>query len=303
MPSQPSPVSAFLRARRSLVQPEDIGLPRTANRRVEGLRREEVAGRAGISPEYYLRLEQGKDQQPSDQVVAALGRALLLDADALDYLRRIARPKPLLRRPAAPPPGIDENVTHLIDQWADSPAFVVDRNQDVVTANLLARVLGGGAFEPGRNQVLSIFSIPRQDRLPDWEATARSVVAALRYYSDPADPRLQRIVGVLSANSSDFRRMWARHDARSQSSGTGHSYIEPFGWIEFRWQSLVVPRSTGYVATVMFGDPGSAAAAAIEHLAAGPRAVPVDDSRSTDQQLVDSAHPTGVQAGPRRFIR
>ena len=298
MPSQSSPVSDFLRARRSLVQPEDIGLPRTPNRRVEGLRREEVASRAGISPEYYLRLEQGKDQQPSDQVVAALARALLLDADALDYLRRIARPRPLLRRTAPALPGVDANVTRLIDQWWDSPAFVVDRNQDVVAANLLARVLGGGALEVGRNLVLSTFSGPRQNRLPDWEHTAREAVAALRYYGDPADLRHQRIVGVLSANSGEFRRMWARYDVHAESSGTARSFVEPFGWVEFRWQSLVVPRSSGYVAKIMFGDPGSRAAEAIEHLAAGR-----DQSAPTPEPvLVDSGAPTGVHAGPPRFV-
>jgi len=267
MPGGSSVVGDYLRARRGAVLPEDIGLPSSANRRVAGLRRQEVAERAGISPEYYLRLEQGRDQQPSDQVVAALGRALLLDADSLDYLRRISRPMPARRRgsrPSAPP--IDD-VAHLLDNWTTAPAYVVDRNQDVVTANSLARALAPHAMSPGANIVRTMFLSTDRNRFRHWERAARSAVAALRYHSDPADPRVREIVEDLS-ESADFRRIWALHEARARSFGTVSAFVPSHGWTEFRWQSLEIPRSPGCVTTVYFGDRDSTAEAAIRSLSA-----------------------------------
>ena len=115
-------LAAFLRARRELVKPADVGLPDSDRRRVEGLRREEVAMLAGISTEYYLRLEQGRDHQPSDQVLDGLARALQLDEDAGNYLRALARPAPR-RRGRSVPEGFDPAVQTLIDSWPLTPTF------------------------------------------------------------------------------------------------------------------------------------------------------------------------------------
>ncbi|HWX98587.1 MAG TPA: helix-turn-helix transcriptional regulator [Mycobacterium sp.] len=115
-------LAAFLRARRELVKPADVGLPYSERRRVEGLRREEVAMLAGISTEYYLRLEQGRDHQPSDQVLDGLARALQLDEDAGNYLRALARPAPR-RRGRSVPERFDPAVQTLIDSWPLTPTF------------------------------------------------------------------------------------------------------------------------------------------------------------------------------------
>ncbi|MBK4348794.1 helix-turn-helix transcriptional regulator [Lacisediminihabitans changchengi] len=264
MPIQHTLVSQFLRAHRDALQPEDVGLPRSAGRRVCGLRREEVASLACISLEYYLRLEQGIGGYPSDRVVTSLAQALLLDDDEVDYLRRIVRQQARVVRAPVMSELVDAGVSDVINQWEGSPAIVLDRNQDVVAANSLARELGGGSFDPGQNRVLATFSVPPRHRRPQWEATARSVVAALRFHGDADDLRMQRIVGKLWGSSSDFRRIWALQDARAQSAGSVECYIETFGRVDFRCQFLAVPGISHHVVMVLFADPGSVAGDTIE---------------------------------------
>src|SRR6201981_155791 len=135
-----SALASFLRARRELVKPADVGLPDSPRRRVEGLRREEVAMLAGISTEYYLRLEQGRDHQPSDQVLDGLARALQLDEDAASYLRELARPAPRRRRRSVPE-RFDPAMQTLIESWPLTPAFVVNRNMRILASNTVARAL------------------------------------------------------------------------------------------------------------------------------------------------------------------
>ncbi|MBT2502756.1 helix-turn-helix domain-containing protein [Curtobacterium sp. ISL-83] len=261
-----SELGQYLRARRSLVQPEDVGLVREPGRRVDGLRREEVARLAGISPEYYLRLERGRDHQPSDQVLSAIARALLLDHEATHYMRRLANAssRPLDDHRTAP---VDDSIRALLDQWSHTPAFVMDRNQDIVLSNALASALGPGYMEPGANVVLQIFSEVSRQHAMDWEATARRVAAALRLHGDAEDPRLQEIVGTLTLHDPDFPAIWARHDVAVQRTGTSRHWIDPFGWVDFRWQNLAIPGSSHVLAT-FWADPGTPAAAAIVYLAA-----------------------------------
>jgi transcriptional regulator with XRE-family HTH domain len=267
MSGQRSPVGDYLRARRALVQPEDVGMPRDADRRVAGLRREEVARLAGISPEYYLRLEQGRDHQPSDQVIAALARALGLDAESADYLRRLAQRGTERRTVPAEAEVVDESIRAMLAQWSHTPAFVKTRNQDVLASNPLAKALGPRYMEPGANQVIQIFSPAARHNAADWEQTATRIVAALRMQGDPDDPRLQHIVGTLSMTDPDFPRIWARHDTASLTAGRSRHLIEPLGWVEFTWQNLAIPGSTHTLAT-FWADPGSQAEAAIAYLAA-----------------------------------
>ena len=262
-----SAVGDYLRARRALVQPEDVGLPREPGRRVGGLRREEVARLAGISPEYYLRLEQGRDHQPSDQVVAALARALGLDGESTDYLRRLAETGGYRRGSFSDTSSVDASVRALLAQWAHTPAFVMSRNQDILVSNALASALGPGYMEPGANLVLQMFSEVSRLHAADWEHTAARVVAALRLHGDPDDPRLQEIVGELSVRDGDFSRLWARHDTASQKTGISRHYIDPIGWVEFQWQNLSIPGST-HILVTFWAEPGTPAAAAIVYLAA-----------------------------------
>ncbi|MFB2556660.1 helix-turn-helix transcriptional regulator [Herbiconiux liangxiaofengii] len=258
--SDRSLLAEYLRARRDLVQPEDVGLYREAGRRVSGLRREEVARLAGISSEYYLRLEQGRDHQPSDQVLGALARALQLDDDGRTHLMRLARPEflPRERSPREPAePGSE--VLALMGQWSHTAAYVTDRNHDVVAANPLARAMAPGYFEPGVNLLTAVFTeAPRE---PDevWRPTASTLIASLRYHGDPFSPRLQQIVGTLAVADREFRTMWSRHDAHPQISGVSPTYVDPVGWVHFRWQTLEIPGDTGYFLTVFYADPGTPA--------------------------------------------
>lgn len=143
-------IGRFLRARRELVRPEDVGLPDLGRRRVPGLRREELALLAGVSADYYMRLEQGRDQHPSEQVLEALARVLLLDDDATAHLHELARPAPRRRRAATRPERVPPELQRLLDTWSQTPAFALGRRMDVLASNALADVLYRG-FTKGNN--------------------------------------------------------------------------------------------------------------------------------------------------------
>ncbi|NAZ84877.1 MmyB family transcriptional regulator [Kineococcus indalonis] len=261
-------IGAFLRARRDALQPEDVGLAREPGRRVPGLRREEVARLARISPEYYLRLEQGRDHLPSEQVLAALAGALRLDAAGREYLLGLALPSLRPRPGAGGPAPVDPALVAVVEHLGGVAAFVADANKDVVAANALARAAGSGAWAPGRNLVLDAFAPRVKACLPGWERLARRMVAALRLSGDPVDPRLQEVVGTLSVRDEDFRRWWAAHEVEAVTSGRVHCHLrEGAGPVELRWQDLDVPGRTGHVLTVVHADPGSPGEAALAALA------------------------------------
>ncbi|MGN7799018.1 helix-turn-helix transcriptional regulator [Leifsonia sp. 22587] len=277
-----TPLGEYLRARRESVQPHQVGIEALPGRRVPGLRREEVAELAGMSPDYYLRIEQGRDRRPSEQVLASLARALLLDDDSFRYLLRMARPRPFIR--SAPTDGaISRGVELLLAQWSHTPAYVTDANQNILATNHLVRGMASGVLVPGTNLLVTCFesyaaflaSTPsatstERETISEWEGTLRELTAALRYHGDPDDPHFQEIVGTLSARHQLFRTMWAEHDAKPHIAGVKRSFVPPLGWVDFRYQTLEVPRSGGQFITTFFGDPGSAAAQAIAYLAALP---------------------------------
>lgn len=275
MTDQNSTLGAYLRARRDVLRPCDVGLTDDARRRVSGLRRQEVATMAGISPDYYLRLEQGRDRQPSPQVLLALGRALQLDGDATAYLFRLAGqalPATHARGDAAHASRAAEtigNVTTLLDQWTHAPAYVLDRNQDVLAVNALGRSFIPFGLPPGANMLEAMVdgALAATERQEYWDRVVRDTTAALRYYGDPDDPRLQDLVAELSRRSAVVRDTWASHEAKPKRGGVAPALVEPFGYINFRWQTLEVPGGGQYL-TFFFGDPGSTAAAAIEYLSA-----------------------------------
>jgi transcriptional regulator with XRE-family HTH domain len=181
----------YLRARREQVQPEDVGLDAGARRRVPGLRREELATLAGISSDYYLRLEQGRDKHPSAQVLDALARALLLDTKANDYLHQLAGLSGD-RRPASAQNTVADDLDQLIDQ-IPLPAIVASRYQDVLAANPIARALSPG-FAPGENFLRWRLLAPAaREFFVDWEEATEVAVNGLRAGRDPyATPRSRR---------------------------------------------------------------------------------------------------------------
>lgn len=271
-----SPIGEYLRARRQLVRPEDVGLPADDRRRVPGLRRLEVAMLAGISAEYYLRLEQGRDRQPSEQVLNALGRALCLDDSAIEYMHRLVHPPVAEARHRAGENwagdnragehGVGESIRALIGQWTHTPAHILNRSQDVLACNPLAAALVPGVFEPGSNLLRSIFDAGSRIHDPNWESLAGAAVATLRYNADPSDLRLRQVVGELLMNQPDFRRLWARHDAQPLTSGTAFFTVDTFGVVELSWQALAIPDRSGNTLITYFGAPGTRGERAMVHL-------------------------------------
>jgi transcriptional regulator with XRE-family HTH domain len=267
MGAQTMELGRFLRGRRDALQPEDVGLPREPRRRVPGLRREEVAQLAGISPEYYLRLEQGRDHLPSRQVLTALVRALRLDTNESEYLLRLTQPsrRSVSRRTTTP---VADELVATVNRLRDVPAYITDPNRDIVASNIMARLMSEGAWVPGNNTVLESFTPAAKEYLNNWPEFARRVVAGLRWTSDPADPRLQEIVGTLSVRDEVFRHWWAEHEVGDTTSGRMTCYFRGSGLHEVAWQELLVPGRPGYLLTLIHADPGSGGDAALRELAA-----------------------------------
>lgn len=213
-------LGSYLRARRELVSPAQAGIPPGGNRRVPGLRREEVALLAGISPDYYLRLERGRDKNPSPQVLESLARVLRLDDVERTYLLGLAaaRPRaPRRKRPERVPARVHQLLAHL-----QIPAFVEGRAFDVLASNPMAVTLSP-RLRPGQNRLLSLFLDPEEQAFhQDWTEAAASFVAALRTTigDDTDNPRFVELVGELALSSQRFRTLWARHDVRNLDGGT-----------------------------------------------------------------------------------
>jgi transcriptional regulator with XRE-family HTH domain len=264
-------IGEYLRARRELVAPADVGLSQlTGRRRVPGLRREEVALLAGVSADYYVRLEQGRDQHPSAQVLDALGRALQLDDDAIAHLHRLAAPLARRRRRPSPrPERVPAGILQLISTWHETPAYVYGRYMDVLAANPLARALAP-YYAPGENLVRAAFLEPRlRDRYEDWERAAASTVAALRALVGPDtdDPRLNELIGELSVRSGRFRELWARHDARPKRSGSTQIEHPQVGRLELGYEKLPIPEADRQTLCIYHAVPGSRSAQALTLLA------------------------------------
>lgn len=210
----------YLRARRALITPEQAGIPARANRRVPGLRREEVAFLAGISADYYLRLEKGRDSNPSLQVLESLARVLRLDGVEAEYLLGLAGRQPRSRR-GRRPERVPARLHHLLAAL-DVPAFVEGRYFDVLASNSLA-VSFSPRLVPGQNRLWSLV-LDREERQfhEDWATAVGEAVAAFRSAigDDVTDPRAIELVGELSLASARFRSLWARHDVRHLEGGT-----------------------------------------------------------------------------------
>ncbi|MFK3672014.1 helix-turn-helix domain-containing protein [Leifsonia aquatica] len=254
----------YLRARRGLVAPEDVGIAVDPGRKVTGLRRSEVAELAGVSENYYLRLEQGRDQRPSEQVLGALARALRLDHYATEYVFRIAYGE-LSDQDAPDVP--DDSLLELLNHWRQNPAYITDGNHDIVASNALAGKVGRGFLDAGRNNVVAFFSDHTQEVAIEWEESAAHLVAALRFHSDPLSPRRQQIVDELTATSPVFARLWPRHDAWPLADGIARHAVDGFGLVDLRYQNLAIPGRPGHVLTTIFAEPNTPGVAVLAYLA------------------------------------
>jgi transcriptional regulator with XRE-family HTH domain len=249
----------YLRARRELARPETAGVFDYRNRRVPGLRREEVAFLAGVSSDYYVRLEQGRDRHPSDEVLLAIARALQLDEDATAYLLQLARPSSRHRNRARKPEKVSEGIQTLINGWPLTPAYVHGRYMDVLAANRLITVLLP-FLAPGRNAILDAFTEPEMREFHrDWEAMTARIVPYLRSVAGPDvdDPQLVGLVGELSLRSERFRVLWARQDVKHKSTGSSLLQHPQVGELELHYEKLLIPGTDMQTLVTYHARPGS----------------------------------------------
>ncbi|WP_305787105.1 helix-turn-helix transcriptional regulator [Symbioplanes lichenis] len=255
----------FLRARRNRLQPADVGLEPGGRRKVTGLRREELALLAGLSTDYYQRMEQGREVRPSDDVLDALAGALGLDDEERRHLFALAQ---AARRPVPAPAGrtpesVPESTRRLL-RLMDTPAVVLGRHLDLLDWNPMAEALLGdpGLVTPDRlNMLLLLFddTLTNQRSCTDWERQALEYIGMMRaaVATDPAHPRATAIVGELSIRSAEFRRLWARHDVRESVRGAKTFRVPGIGDIGLDWDTYPLPGNPGPVMLVYTAAPGT----------------------------------------------
>lgn len=266
-------LGGFLRSRRARIQPAEVGLAPGARRQTPGLRREEVALLAGMSVDYYIRLEQGRGPHPSEQVLTALGRALRLTGDEHDYLLRLAGQAPA---PVDPTREVPTNVLRLLDRLDDIPAMVINACYDVLAWNeMLVALIGDLSAVPHRrrNRLRRLFDGP--DLLTgDKLQLARLCVADLRAGGRyPDDPDVRRLVDELSADSPQFAELWATREIEVQRTLTKTKVHPIVGELQLDCEVLTVP---GHDQRLLLYTtaPGTASHHALRLLRASPRAIP-----------------------------
>jgi transcriptional regulator with XRE-family HTH domain len=254
-------VGGFLRSRRARIRPEEVGLPALGRRRVPGLRREEVAQLAGVSVDYYIRLEQGRGTSVSDAVLDAVARVLRLDETEQAYLRTVARPGRQRRQPARTP-RVRPGVQRLLDGMERDPALVLGRRMEVLAWNALCDAVNGFSRMAPAERIMprQVFLAPgARELFPEWAAVAAQTVAQLRLnagrYAD--DPDLCALVGELSVKSEDFRRLWADHEVRECAYGVKKVRHPVAGLLTLPYETLTIPTDPDQTIVVYTPEPGS----------------------------------------------
>ncbi|MFE9193051.1 helix-turn-helix transcriptional regulator [Micromonospora sp. NPDC007208] len=266
----------FLASRRARITPEQAGLPDFGGtRRVAGLRRAEVAMLAGVSPDYYTRLERGNLSGVSDSVLDAIARALQLDDAERSHLHDLARAANTTsrsrRRPAKQ--QVRPGVRSLLEAMADAPAFVRNGRLDILAINRLGQALYAPAFEkPSRPVNLAWFCFldpAAGDLYPDWDEAADTTVALLRTEAgrDPYDRALTDLVGELATRSDEFRVRWAAHNVRMHQTGAKHFQHPIVGRLDLTFEALPMPADPGQTLTAYSAEPGTPAHDALRMLA------------------------------------
>ncbi|MFB9237724.1 helix-turn-helix transcriptional regulator [Plantactinospora siamensis] len=260
----------FLRARRALVRPESHGIP-TGTRRTPGLRREEVAMLAGVSIDYYVRLEQGRERHPSDHVLNALARTLRLADEATAYLHGLAAAGASGRRRSDGADTAADGLISLMNAWPDTPALLYGRRLDLLAANALGAALFSW-IGAETNLLRAIFLRPEARVFyREWAVIAEGCVAALRAENpDPGDPRLVELVETLAPRSPDFARLWARQEVRAKRATVKHLEHAEVGRLSMRFENLTVADAPGQHLVVYHAERGSPEDRAIDRLRARP---------------------------------
>jgi len=273
----PNDVQQFLTALRARMTPEKAGLTTFGGeRRVPGLRREEVAQLAGVSTAYYTRMERGDLGGVSESVLYALVRALQLnDAESahLFDLARAATPSGARRAPRAKPETrVSPLVAQLLDTMRDVPVVAMNRVTTVAGSNALGRALFPHFFTEGGTPVNSARYLFLDERAKtfyaDWETSAREAVSALRLLAgqDPTDRALMALVGELATRSTDFRTWWGGHTVRTHNTGIKRINHPIVGAMTLSYETLLLPSSSGIVVATYLAEPGSSSADALDML-------------------------------------
>lgn len=271
-------VRAFLTSRRSKVSPEQAGIPAYGSRRVAGLRRGEVAALAGVSVEYYTRLERGNLAGASDSVLDALARALQLDDTETAHLHHLARAagpqtaRARARRDKAP--EIRPAVRRVLDSMTGVPAFLRNHRFDILAANQLGVALYAPMFAaspvlPVNSMRFNFLNPHAQAFYPDWAQVARSAVAALRIAAaqHPEDQQLMNLIGELSMRSEPFRGWWAAQDVYVHRNGAKRFRHPAVGELDLAFEMLELPGDDALTILTYSAEPGTPAGDGLELLA------------------------------------
>ncbi|MFH9072265.1 helix-turn-helix domain-containing protein [Streptomyces alboflavus] len=282
-PRNGTELGRYLRARRAQVSPAEAGLPAgTGLRRTPGLRREELATLAGVSVDYYTRLERGRETNPSPAVIDSLARALRLCGDAHERLHELA--ELASGRLSEPPPttefAVRDSVVRMLDALRPLPAYVVSPHNYLLAANTPGRRLMPGLFDwpaEQRNITRYLFLHPvgRELYVP-WEETVAQSVAHLRAVGgrDPDSPQLAALVGELCLKSPEFARMWDRYEVRERGGGV-KSFAHPkAGAMSLTYEVMRLARTGGQRLVTYQAEPGSADEAAMLSLDPAARTAP-----------------------------
>lgn len=313
-------IREFLTTRRAKVTPAQAGLPDVGNRRVPGLRRAEVAVLAGVSAEYYAKIERGALAGVSPSVLSALARALRLDDAERAHLEALARTAGTgtperTRRTSSP----REWRPHPSLQWAldavtGAPAIVRNGRMELLATNLLGRAMHSSLYASAIACTGGPPSFARYTFLdpdshgfyPDWDTAARTCVAILRTEAgrDPHDKAMHDLVGELSTRSPDFAALWSAHDVRLHGSGTKTFHHTAVGDLELAYEGMEMLSAPGLSLTLYSAEPGSRTAQALTLLAswaateaaARPAPAPAPASRSGS----GSGSGSGAEGAPGR---
>ncbi|WP_040738193.1 helix-turn-helix transcriptional regulator, partial [Nocardia tenerifensis] len=251
-------LASFLRTRRARVDPASVGIPTERYRRVQGLRREEIAHLSGVSVDYYVRLEQGRATQPSEQVLDALARVLGLDDTEREHLGRLAGQRRRVKTPAG---RVRPELLRVLELFADAPALIMDHRLDVLAGNRLAGLVYGRPMR-GMNTARHLFLEETEHGLyADFAACSLDAVGHLRLAAGkyPDDPRLASLIGELAMGSERFRRLWARADVRARTHGPKTFRHPLVGLLELHQENFALPDESGMELVLLSATPGSPA--------------------------------------------
>jgi len=266
-------IAEFLATRRAKLTPEDVGLPSYGQRRVTGLRREEIAALAGVSVDYYRRLERGQVSGVSEQVLEALARALQLDdAERAHLFDLIRATSPVARKRARPASRrIRPVVQRLLDQ-IQAPAVVASVYGDLLAANTLGRALYAPVFDsraqPASFARFTFLDPAAADFYPDWPQLASELVAILRSQAGRhSDRGLQDLIGELATRSDEFRVRWAAHDVRFHRTGRKRLHHPLVGDLDLSYETLTLDADDGLQVSLYTAEAGSSSQHALDMLA------------------------------------